>query len=119
MGTKNDGSVRILTPLEVADLMNEKGEENVLFLDVREPWEFESNTGHVKGSVLIPMMDIPDRLDELRKHRDKEIAVICNSGHRSYYACQYLMDNGITNVFSIDGGIQKWLRTGMETEYSE
>ncbi len=119
MSNENDGSVRILTPLEVSDLLKNKGEDKVLFLDVREPWEFDSNTGHVKGSVLMPMMEIPDRLEELRKHRDKDIAVICNSGHRSYYACQYLMDNGITNVFSVDGGIQKWLRMGLETEYSD
>lgn len=109
--------VESLTPAEVAGIMEEDGKESVVILDVREPWEYESDTGHVKDSVLIPMNQVPENLEKIRELAKKRIGVICNSGERSFYTCRYLQDNGITNVFNVEGGIIKWLLSGLEVEY--
>ena len=47
--------------------------------DVRRPDEYES--GHVPGAVLIPLDEVPSRVDEFPA--DKEFLVICRSGGRS------------------------------------
>lgn len=77
-----------------------------LFLvDVREPEEYSIT--HIKGSTLIPLMEVEGRMDEvLEKSRnsDKTI-VICRVGQRSEMVVQYLLMNGLDNVYNLDGGI--------------
>jgi NADPH-dependent 2,4-dienoyl-CoA reductase/sulfur reductase-like enzyme/rhodanese-related sulfurtransferase len=72
-------------------------------LDVREPLEFSS--GHVEGAVNIPLPNLRARMNELP--RDKEIAVYCGVGQRSYYATRILKQNGFT-VKNISGGITSY-----------
>jgi rhodanese-related sulfurtransferase len=72
--------------------------ENAFLVDVRTPSEFAQ--GNVKGSVNIPLDQIPNRLS---KFKDKEnIIVFCRSGNRSSHAKSILEKNGFTNV--TDGG---------------
>ncbi|MFG1519776.1 MAG: rhodanese-like domain-containing protein [Thermoplasmataceae archaeon] len=110
--------VRVIDPVDFAELMEKAGPDKTLVIDVREPWEYDSNSGHVPNSVLIPMMSIPDKLEEFRRHSDKYIGLICHSGERSYYACQYLKENGIRNVYSIEGGMIRWSRSGLDIEFT-
>jgi len=60
-------------------------------VDVRTPTEFVE--GHVKGSVNIPLQEIPTRLTEFKKM--KNIILCCASGNRSAQATNYLKRNGI------------------------
>jgi NADPH-dependent 2,4-dienoyl-CoA reductase/sulfur reductase-like enzyme/rhodanese-related sulfurtransferase len=69
-------------------------------LDVREPSEF--NAGHAEGSVNIPLPLLRRRIGEVPKN--KEIAVYCLAGQRSYYATRILKQNGFT-VKNISGGM--------------
>jgi rhodanese-related sulfurtransferase len=69
-------------------------------LDVREPLEFES--GHAEGAVNIPLHTLRSRLNDLP--RNKEIAVYCGVGQRSYYATRLFKQNGFS-VWNISGGI--------------
>ncbi len=60
-------------------------------VDVRSPGEFEG--GHVKGSLNIPLHDIPERLEEFKNM--KNIVLCCASGNRSGQAASFLKRNGI------------------------
>lgn len=63
-------------------------------VDVRSPQEFKS--GHVKGSVNIPLETIQQKAGQLK---DKEyIVTCCRSGNRSGIAKSILQANGIKNV---------------------
>lgn len=73
-------------------------------LDVRQPDEFEQS--RIKGAVLIPLGDLPNRLDELPT--DRPIVVYCRSGHRSARAVEFLQNSGFQNVESLTGGINAW-----------
>ncbi len=78
--------------------------EKFLLLDCREPFETRIST---IGGKLIPINDIPSRMDELNK--EEEIIVYCRSGHRSHFAVEYLRDKaGFTNVKNLLGGINSW-----------
>ncbi len=77
-----------------------------LLLDVREPWEYDKC--HLDDSVLIPMRQIPDALDDLAQ--EKEIVVICHHGIRSRQVAYYLEQNGIENVINLEGGVEAWAR---------
>lgn len=60
-------------------------------VDVRTPAEYRG--GHVAGSINIPLQEIPDRLDELKKMEN--MVLCCASGNRSNKATTYLKQNGI------------------------
>ncbi|WP_341901418.1 rhodanese-like domain-containing protein [Fluviicola taffensis] len=61
-------------------------------IDVRSYQEYLG--GHVAGSVLIPLQEIPHRLDEIRQF-SQPIILCCASGNRSAEAAQFLQNNGI------------------------
>ncbi|HUA93026.1 MAG TPA: molybdopterin-synthase adenylyltransferase MoeB [Terracidiphilus sp.] len=77
--------------------------DNLLVLDVREPFEYQiANI----GGKLIPQNDVPQRLCEL--DRDREIVVHCKSGGRSQRIAEFLAQNGYTKVSNLAGGILAW-----------
>jgi rhodanese-related sulfurtransferase len=79
----------------------EKG-ETLNLIDVREPNEYEADN---IGATLIPLGDLPYRLDELDGLQDEEVIVHCRSGARSAKAQQILEENGFSNVRNVIGGI--------------
>ncbi|KJV06405.1 rhodanese-like domain-containing protein [Methylocucumis oryzae] len=81
--------------------------EPVFLLDVREPPEFDY--AHIEGSVLIPLNQVPKRLNEIAT--DAAIVVICHHGMRSQQAADYLAHVGYKNVANLQGGIDMWSRT--------
>ena len=78
--------------------------EDFYLLDVREPNEYQ--IGKIPGSTLIPLGEVPQRLDEIP--RDKEIIVHCKMGGRSAKAAAYLRQQGYANVKNLKGGILDW-----------
>ncbi len=90
-------------PEEVKALQNS---EDVVLLDVREPWERE--TARIEGSRFIPMGDIPSRLQEIDP--DGRIIVYCHHGVRSMNVTAWLRQQGIDKAQSMAGGIDRWSR---------
>jgi NADPH-dependent 2,4-dienoyl-CoA reductase/sulfur reductase-like enzyme/rhodanese-related sulfurtransferase len=64
--------------------------DDAFLLDVRAPAELAVE--RVEGALNIPLGQLRGRLDELP--RDREIAVICRSGQRAYYATRILLQAG-------------------------
>jgi NADPH-dependent 2,4-dienoyl-CoA reductase/sulfur reductase-like enzyme/rhodanese-related sulfurtransferase len=73
---------------------------DLLLLDVRQPVELA--VGGVPGAVNIPLGQLRARLGELP--RDREIAVICRSAQRAYYATRILLQNGF-KASTLSGGM--------------
>ena len=55
--------VTSINSIEAKQLMADEGAENVTFLDVRQPREYE--TSHIPESKLIPLAQLDQRLGEL------------------------------------------------------
>lgn len=87
------------------DELNKKlqNKEDIFILDVREPHEYEISN---LGGYLIPLNDLPDRLNELDSAR--EIVVHCKVGARSAKAVQFLKKAGFRKVKNLAGGINAW-----------
>ncbi len=80
-------------------------------LDVRQPAEW--NNAHIAGATLIPLDQLPNRLNELP--RDKAIVVVCHSGNRSAQGRDILLKAGFTQVTSMVGGMTQWQTQGYPT----
>jgi len=81
-------------------------QQQPVLLDVREPWEF--NICHIPGSQLIPMGQIPARLDDLDPQQ--EIVLICHHGIRSRQVGMYLEHQGFNRLINLSGGVDAWAR---------
>lgn len=101
-------------PLEVepATVEQLRQRDDVFILDVREDYEFDS--GHIPGATLVPLGQIPSRLDEVP--RDKTVIAVCRSGNRSGQATNFLRQQGFDNVHNMTGGMNAWSRAGYQIE---
>jgi len=77
--------------------------EGAVLIDVREPDEVA--LCQVKGSVHIPMREIPARLGELP---DAHLLILCHHGGRSGRVTQFLRAQGLDRVTNVAGGIDAW-----------
>lgn len=94
-----------IAPLDAARLLT--GEPDATYLlDVRSPEEAAED--HV-GGTLLPLNQLPWRVDELESHRDRRLLVHCRSGARSAQAVAYLRERGF-NAVNVRGGIEAWRR---------
>jgi rhodanese-related sulfurtransferase len=96
-----------ITIEELKDRMD-KGEKLNL-IDVREEYEFDEFN---IGATLIPLGELPDRLDEIEAWKDQEILIHCRSGARSGRAKEYLESEGFNNVRNVLGGMLAWQAAG-------
>ncbi|MGE0567381.1 MAG: rhodanese-like domain-containing protein [Bacteroidia bacterium] len=68
-------------------------------IDVRTKGEYQS--GHIKGSVNIPLNELPNKLNKIKK--DKAVITCCASGMRSASAKSILASNGFKEVHNGGG----------------
>lgn len=100
-------SIPTITVEELASRLAE-GRANIQLVDVRETQEFE--LASIEGFELFPLSEfeqwsvqINDRLDASR-----ETLVLCHHGMRSAQMCQWLIQQGFSNVKNIVGGIDAY-----------
>jgi molybdopterin/thiamine biosynthesis adenylyltransferase/rhodanese-related sulfurtransferase len=101
-GMRDEEATPEMSPHELKRRMD--AEESFELLDVREPFEYE--IARIDGAKLIPLGEITERLDELK--RERPIVVHCHSGKRSAQAVQLLQQRGFANVYNLAGGIDAW-----------
>jgi rhodanese-related sulfurtransferase len=90
-------------------------DDDFVVIDTRELDQYEE--AHLKGAINVPLDDMLEDLGRVETHRDKTIALCCNTGSTtSFFAAIYLLENGFENVFNLDQGIQGWVSAGGETE---
>ena len=100
-----------ISEISIAEFMpiHKKG---IYLVDVREIDEYES--GHVAGAINIPLSEFSSRVSELP---GGTIYMICRSGGRSMQACEFCVDNGMSDVVNIAGGTLGWVSAGNEVVF--
>ena len=95
--------MRNITPKHLHEYLIQT-DSSPLLLDVREQWEFDYCA--IENSILIPMGQLPERLEEL--NMTKEIILICHHGIRSRQMGYYMEQTGFKNIVNLDGGVEQW-----------
>jgi rhodanese-related sulfurtransferase len=91
-----------ITPGDTKELLARNAK--VLFVDVREQWEYD--TAHIEGSILIPLREIPGNLQRIEK--SEQVVIFCHHGMRSLDAAAWLRSQGVEAARSMAGGIDRW-----------
>ncbi|WP_370324880.1 molybdopterin-synthase adenylyltransferase MoeB [Euzebya sp.] len=84
----------------------EKVRDAVTLIDVRDPHEYEIS--RIEGSRLIPLGELPTRMDELDSADD--IVLQCKTGRRSMEALEILRGAGFRKLRNLQGGINAYAR---------
>lgn len=103
LGEKIEGKdYRAISAEEAHDILDEDG---VILADVREEDEYAS--GHIEGSINLPLSVLLDEMDEKLPNKDAIIILYCGSGQRSAKAAGMLARKGYNHVFDM-GGMDNW-----------
>ncbi|WP_420235265.1 thiosulfate sulfurtransferase GlpE [Pseudomonas sp. ABY48] len=91
-------------PPEQAQALREQG---AIIVDVRDPATFAAL--HISGSRHLDNLSIADfiRAADL----DAPTVVVCYHGNSSQSAAAYLVSQGFSDVYSLDGGFELWRAT--------
>jgi rhodanese-related sulfurtransferase len=81
-------------------------------LDVRTPGEFESS--HIPGAHNVPLDLLREHRDEIRRHLDEDVVLVCRSGQRAAQAEESLRAAGLSNVHVLGGGMTAWEGNGYD-----
>ena len=91
---------------EEAILEYQNSGEKIVFIDIRESYEYRQ--GYIENALMIPMNHIPKFQQSFTNESIK--IIYCAAGMRSFDVCVYLRQQGIENVFSMEGGVGTWAK---------
>jgi rhodanese-related sulfurtransferase len=82
-------------------------QQAVVLIDCREEVEF--GICRIEGAELIPMNSTPQHLSRIDDKADDNLVVVyCHHGMRSLSVVNWLRGQGVENVVSLNGGIDRW-----------
>lgn len=87
--------------------------DDITVLDVRPAKDYAGELGHIDGSLNIPIDELPRRLAELDRYRDRPLAVICRTNRMSGKAVQLLRESGFRQALLVDDGMVGWQQTSI------
>lgn len=89
---------------QLADALKKGGEDQLMLVDVREPWEWEE--GRLPGSVHIPLGSLKQRMGEIPAGVTP--VFICAAGGRSMAACRLFSGAQDRDAINLSGGVVGW-----------
>lgn len=99
-----------VTQISVTELANRlaQAQGNLQLIDVREPEEVA--TVSLDGFVNLPLSQFAEWSEQIQSRfdPDAETLVLCHHGVRSAQMCQWLQQQGFTQVKNITGGIEEY-----------
>ncbi|WP_217652015.1 rhodanese-like domain-containing protein [Hydrococcus rivularis] len=85
-----------------------KRDSQLQLIDVREPEEVE--IAYLEGFEVLPLSQYEQWSQQIKTRFDPDVEtlVMCHHGVRSAQMCQWLQNNGFTNVKNVAGGIDAY-----------
>lgn len=93
-------NIKNISSLDAKEMYDNK----IKFIDVRE--EAEHEAARIPNTILIPMSEIQNRIEEIPK--DEQVVIYCRTGNRSGILIQQLIQSGYTNLYNLEHGIIDW-----------
>lgn len=97
-----------LSPRELHEWLH--SDKEFYIVDMRNAYEHK--VGHFENSILPAMdnfRDLPKFVESLAHLKDKTVLTVCTGGVRCEKASGYLLQNGFSDVYQLDGGIVSYM----------
>ncbi|MGZ4958047.1 MAG: rhodanese-like domain-containing protein [Methylomonas sp.] len=94
--------------------------DRALIVDIRTEPEWQA-TGIIPGSQKLQSFNGDGQFDEqkwladlqkLKATPDQSVILVCRSGNRSRKVGEFLIQQGVPNVYHLNDGIQSWINSG-------
>jgi len=103
--------VKEIMPWDLAEKIND---ENLLLIDIREPYEYQAM--HIAGAINVPRgiletaceYGYEETVPALVEARDKPVVLVCRSGNRSVFAAHVMQQMGYQQPLSLKTGLRGW-----------
>lgn len=99
-----------LSPQEAVRLLN----SGARIIDCRDDKAY--SMGHVVGSKHIPMSELADQADTLKRKRAKPVIIIGDTAREDQRAAQLLSRAGVEQIHILKGGLKAWQREKLPLE---
>ena len=96
--------IAMMPPDQARSFMEANKPDSYTLLDVRQEWEYEEE--HIPGAQLLPLVELPDRMDEV--DAGKPVLIYCRTGGRSMAAATLLEGQGVSDIINLVGGMSAW-----------
>ena len=96
-----------LPATQAVRLMN----QGALVLDLRSKQSFDA--GHIGDARHVPVAELESQADSFKKWRDKSVITYDDSGTGGAGAARTLTKLGFTKVFSLEGGLNAWIKDNL------
>ncbi len=96
-----------LSAMQAVRLMN----QGALVLDLRTKQSFDA--GHIGDARNVPAVELEAQADSLKKWRDKHVIAYDDNGTGGAGAARTLAKMGFTKVFSLEGGLNAWVKDNL------
>ena len=77
-----------------------------LIVDVRSVDQFKK--GHIGNAINLPLADITNSSEQLKKLKKKRVIACCDSGNLSNAAVKELRKQGFADALILKGGLNAW-----------
>jgi len=102
-------SYRVVSAPELQTMLENK---DFFMVNVYTPWEKD-----IPGTDLrIGYDQLAENMEQLPAEKDAKILVYCLSGGMSKKGVATLVQQGYTNIWMLDGGLNAWEAAGLPTE---
>lgn len=102
------GGAARLSTLQATRLINDS---DAVVIDIRDQADYAR--GHIINSKNIPDKVINERKAEIEKLKGKPVIVSCDGGTRAGASADKLRAMGLTEVFTLQGGLAAWREAGL------
>jgi rhodanese-related sulfurtransferase len=96
-----------VSAMQAVQMMN----QGALVLDVRGREVFEA--GHIGEARNVPTADLDAQAESLKRWRDKNVIIYCDSGISAAGAARTLSKLGFAKVFNLAGGLDAWRKENL------
>jgi UPF0176 protein len=87
-----------------------KNKKEFYIVDMRNAYEHK--VGYFEGSILPPIenfRDLPKVVEQIKHLKNKTVLTVCTGGVRCEKASGFLITQGFTDVYQLDGGIVSYM----------
>lgn len=95
-----------ISPETVAEWASLPVDRRPRLIDCRE--QDELAICQIAGNEWIPLGSFPEAREKLLSRNERGVVVYCHHGVRSLRATHFLRSIGVSNAFSMRGGIEDW-----------
>lgn len=105
------GQLKPVSSKEFGELWKNRATNNVFFADARPAVAGNATAAKYPGEWhAVALEDVEAKFDSIPK--DRPVALVCNTGLRSYEVMLYLHKHGVTDVVNALGGMQALIKRG-------